>query len=83
MSLYMAFRPAHPERPGEEEDPGLHAITTRRRQTGGVQRRLFHRQAGVRVGRHHRVQRHVPGPPGREAGLEALHRGAAAHVLLR
>lgn len=76
------LRSAHPEGPREEEDPGLHTVAARRRQTCGLQRRLVHRQAGLRVGRHRRVQRHVPRPPGEGAGVEALHRGAAAHVLL-
>lgn len=76
-------RSAHSERPGEEEDSGVHAVKARRGQTRGLQRRLVHHQASLRVRRHHRVQRHVPRPQGKGAGVEALHRGEAAHVLLR
>lgn len=80
MTVHL-LRSAHPERPGEEEDPSVHSVAPRRRQTCCLQRRLVHRQAGLRVRRHRRVQRHVPRPPGEGAGVEALHRGAAAHVL--
>lgn len=75
------LRSAHPEGPGEEENRRLHSVAPRRRQTRCLQRRLVHRQAGLWVRRRRRVQRHVPRPPGEGTGVEALHRGTAAHVL--
>ncbi|CAL8294898.1 unnamed protein product [Boreogadus saida] len=77
------LRPAHPARPGEEEDRGVHAVPPRGGEARGVLRRPLHRQAGAPVHGRHRVQRHVPRPPGREPRVEALRRAGPAHVLLR
>lgn len=76
-------RSTHPPRAGEEEDPGVHAVALRQREEGGVLRRPLHRQAGLRLGRHHRVQRQLPRPADREPPVEEVHRGEAAHVHLR
>lgn len=81
-SLCWVHRSAHPTRPGEKKDFSVHSLQACRRQARGLQRRLLHSQARLRVGRRHRVQRHVPGPSGREAGVEAIHRREAAHVFL-
>lgn len=83
VSRHSLSRPGDPAATGEGEDPGLHSVAPRSGTPRGLLRRPLHRQTGLRVGRHHRLQRQLPGPRQREAGVEEVHRRAPADVLLR
>lgn len=80
---HVPCRPTHSPPAGEVEDPGVHTISLCQREEGGVLRRQVHCQAGLRLGRHHRVQRQLPWPPDGESPVEEVHRGQAADVYLR
>ena len=82
ISLCVCNRPGDSSAPGEGEDPGVHAVTPRPGPQGGLLRRSLHRQAGPRVGRHHRLQRQLQRPGQWEARVEEVCRRATPHVLV-